>query len=189
MTIKELYEAEDCSLCEFYKNGDCTGGWKSDGMGNPIEPPCCSWGHYPDDTEVEDLYREYEANLLEFEEQMECEERKKRERQERAKKAAKTRREIRTYCCLEIAMLKQAQKVLQSYEAAERFASMISSAFNLTNEMFRYNERAQVDPKISKKIIELREAVESARKAYFMKRKEFYAKRKQQMGMDFEKEE
>jgi len=41
-------DIDDCSNCPLYKT-DCVGGWKSDGGGNPIEPPCTSWN---DDTEV-----------------------------------------------------------------------------------------------------------------------------------------
>lgn len=38
----------DCSQCPLYGN-DCNGGWKSNGAGTPIEPPCTSWS---EDTEV-----------------------------------------------------------------------------------------------------------------------------------------
>ena len=37
-----------CEECPLYKK-DCPGGWTSNGSGNPIEPPCCSWD---DDTLV-----------------------------------------------------------------------------------------------------------------------------------------
>lgn len=40
--VKKASEIEDCSDCPLYQT-DCPGGWKSDGAGNPIEPPCTSW--------------------------------------------------------------------------------------------------------------------------------------------------
>lgn len=41
-------DIHDCNDCPIYKE-ECSGGWTSDGGGQPIEPPCCSWN---DDTEV-----------------------------------------------------------------------------------------------------------------------------------------
>ena len=42
---KDIHDCDGCPLFEH----DCSGGMASDGNGNPIEPPCCSWN---DDTVV-----------------------------------------------------------------------------------------------------------------------------------------
>jgi hypothetical protein len=44
---KDIHSCEDCPLF----NKDCSGGWGSDGIGTPIEPPCFMWD---DDTLVYD---------------------------------------------------------------------------------------------------------------------------------------
>lgn len=52
MNDEETYilakDISDCNSCPLYRV-DCVGGWTSDGSGNPVEPPCCSWD---DDTKV-----------------------------------------------------------------------------------------------------------------------------------------
>jgi hypothetical protein len=49
-------DIHDCDECPLYEH-DCKGGFTSDGNGNPIEPPCCSWN---DDTVIyEGMYGEY----------------------------------------------------------------------------------------------------------------------------------
>ena len=86
---------------------------------------------------------------------------------------------MRTYCYSEIYALKQAKKSLKAQEAAERMAQTLANAFNMTNEMFRYEERFCIKPEISERVIAIRQRVEECEAAYKMKREEFYKKRKE----------
>ena len=53
MKAKDISGCDDCPLYGV----DCKGGWTSDGMGNPIEPPCGMWDDEDEITEGMYKYR------------------------------------------------------------------------------------------------------------------------------------
>lgn len=165
----------DCEGCPLLKEKICPGGWACYG-GEPIEPPCCSMD---EDTDLEQWIDDYYERQRRWADYLAEKDRKEREKKEKAKKAADTRRAMRTYCYSEICELKQAKKSLKAQEAAERMAQSLASAFNMTNKMFRYEERFCVKPEISERVTMLRKMVEECEAAYKAKREEFYRKRKE----------
>lgn len=173
MKLEDL--SGDCELCPLLKEKICPGGGTCYG-GKPIEPPCCSMD---EDTDLDQWIADYYDRQRQYEKYLEEKDRKEREKKEKAKKAADTRRAMRTYCYSEIYALKQAKKSLKAQEAAERMAQTLANAFNMTNEMFRYEERFCIKPEISERVIAIRQRVEECEAAYKMKREEFYKKRKE----------
>ena len=98
-----------------------------------------------------------------------------KEEQEKQRKneiAKKKRRYINSYCISERLAVKSLKKQIKNYENAERFASSLVAAFNITNEMFRYPERKEVNPAITEKLQTLREELEKAEQNLKNKQKE-----------------
>lgn len=174
MLWKDFAEHEDCAGCPLLENEICPGRWRCYG-GEPIEPPCCSFN---DDTDLDEWVNQYFSRQHRYEEAEEKRIQAERKKKERAEKAAETRRDMRWYCMAEILALKQAQKALNRQKSVESLVSGFAEAVNITNEMFRYEERVIVKPEISAEIQRLEADVDAAKKAYESKRKEFYAKRK-----------
>ena len=80
MLAKDIEDCENCPLWE----KDCHG-YTSDGQGNPVEPPCCSWN---DEDEIyERMYDGRGEELADYYERMESNNRKAI-----AKRAAATRK-------------------------------------------------------------------------------------------------
>lgn len=174
MLWKDFVEQEDCAGCPLLENEICPGRWRCYG-GEPIEPPCCSFN---DDTDLDEWVNQYFSRQRRYEESEDKRIQAERKKKEQAKKAAETRRDMRWYCMAEILALKQAQKALNRQKSVESLASSFAEAVNITNEMFRYEERVIVKPEISAEVQRLEADVDAAKKAYESKRKEFYAKRK-----------
>ncbi len=171
---KDFAKEESCDNCPLLENEICKGGFVCYG-GKPIEPPCTC---FEDDTDLNawvDDYFEQKKRREEFEESRLREARKKKER---AKKAADTRRALRWYCFAEIQALKQAEKELKAQKAAERLAAIWAESVNITNEIFRYEERLACNPWLSAEIKRLETEVFAAKEKYDAKRKEFYANRR-----------
>lgn len=175
MLWKDFTKKESCDGCPLLESGICTGGWKCYG-GEPIEPPCCC---FDDDTDLDEWVSNCLKQQLAWEEREDKRIREEVKKKERAKKAADTKRAMRWYCRDELYTLKRAQKALQAQEAAERLASSLAEAINITNEMFRYEERVTVRPDISAEVDRLEALVVDAREKYEAKRKEFYTQRKE----------
>lgn len=171
MRLKDL--GEDCELCPLLKEEICPGGWKCYG-GEPIEPPCCSM---EEDTDLDQWIANYYEQEQRYERYFEEKARKEREKKERAKKAADTRKSMQIYCSAEISALKRAKKQLEVQKSVELLASSLAEAVNITNEMFRYEDRVQIRPEISEAVKRLSEEVEQCKTKYDTKRKEFYKKR------------
>lgn len=165
----KLYEIEDCDECPIRDEGICPGGWTSGAGGDPIEPPCAGWDGEED---VEDYISSVYASIAareEYEDRLWKEEQEKQRKNEIAKKK---RRYINSYCISERLAVKSLKKQIKNYENAERFASSLVAAFNITNEMFRYPERKEVNPVITEKLQTLREELEKAEQNLKDKQKE-----------------
>lgn len=164
----KLSEIDDCSICPLKDEGLCSGGWVCYG-GEPIEPPCASWDS---DEEVEDYIESMHASISEKEE---YEDRLREEREKKRRKneiAKRKRRYLEIYCCSEKREVESLKKQIQSYESIERFADSIATAFNITNEMFRYPERKEVNPEITERLKSLREKLKEAEQKLKDKQKE-----------------
>lgn len=170
MLWKDLAEKEDCDGCPLLENEICHGGFRCYG-GEPIEPPCCC---FEDDTDLDEWVSDYFDRQRRYEEAEDKRLQAEKKKKEQDKKAAETRRAMRLYCWAEIQELKRAQKALEAQKAVERFASSLVEAINVTNEMFRYEERVTVNHEISAEVQRLEAEVNAAKKAYDSKRKEFY---------------
>lgn len=96
----------------------------------------------------------------------------KQEKQRKNEIAKKKRRYINSYCISERLTVKSLKKQIKNYENAERFASSLVAAFNITNEMFRHPERKEVNPVITEKLQTLREELEKAEQNLKDKQKE-----------------
>lgn len=175
MLWKELAEKESCDECPLLENEICPGGVRCYG-GAPIEPPCCCFEY---DTDLDEWVNDYFERQRKWEERESEKLQAERKKKERAKKAADTRRAMRWYCREEIRALKQAQNALEVQKATERLASSLAEAINVTNEMFRYDERVSVRPEISAAVKRLESEVAKAEERYEAKRKEFYSNRKE----------
>lgn len=165
----KLCEIEDCDECPIKDEGICPGGWTSGAGGVPIEPPCTSWDG---DEEVDDYIEGYYASILareEWEDRM-WEEKQKKERKNEI--ARQKRRYLKTYCFSENYEVKRLKKELKSYERAASLADSFATAFNITNEMFGYNERKQVNPVLTSKIESLKKELETANQKLKEKQKE-----------------
>lgn len=164
----KLSEIDDCSICPLPVEGLCPGGMVCYG-GEPIEPPCTSWDG---DEDVEDYIESVHASILEREE-YEDRLREEREKKKRKNEIAKRKRQyLNIYCYSEKHDAKSLKKQIKSYESIERFADSIATAFNITNEMFRYPERKEVNPEIAEKLKSLREQLKKAEQKLKDKQKE-----------------
>lgn len=165
----KLSEIEDCSECPIKDEGICPGGWTSGAGGQPIEPPCASWDA---DEEVEDYIQGYYARIQAHEE---YEDRLWKEQQEKNAKneiARQKRQYIKLYCISEQCEVKRLKKELASYEKAASLADSFATAFNITNKMFGYDERRQVNPALASKIESLKNELEIAKQKLKEKQKE-----------------
>lgn len=164
----KLSEIDDCSICPLPGEDLCPGGMVCYG-GEPIEPPCTSWDG---DEDVEDYIESVHASILEREE-YEDRLREEREKKKRKNEIAKRKRQyLNIYCYSEKHDVKSLKKQIKSYESIERFADSMATAFNITNEMFRYPERKEVNPEITEKLKSLREQLKKAEQKLKDKQKE-----------------
>lgn len=136
---------------------------------NQSNPPCTSWDG---DEDVEDYIESVHASILEREE-YEDRLREEREKKKRKNEIAKRKRQyLNIYCYSEKHDVKSLKKQIKSYESIERFADSMAVAFNITNEMFRYPERKEVNPEITEKLKSLREQLKKAEQKLKDKQKE-----------------
>lgn len=171
---KDFAGEECCDNCPLLKSEICPGGYTCYG-GQPIEPPCCSFN---DDTDLIEWVEEYFEMQRRREDREEERIKAEREKKERAKKAADTRRALKNYCRDELYILNKKKAELQAQLNAEMLARSWAESFNFANELFRYEERYQVNPEVSEHVKKLQAEVEKAEKAFQDKRAEFYQKRK-----------
>lgn len=128
MLYKDLEDCEQCPL-----NGSfCAGGYTSNGRGEPIEPPCCSFN---DNDDLDDLYDKFCESERRYEAAMKAKYKKEQERIKRNEEMTKRRREANWHVRSEVSEIKRLKKRLSSNEAAVRFASSLSEALNFANSI------------------------------------------------------
>lgn len=157
----KLYEIEDCDECPIRDEGICPGGWTSGAGGDPIEPPCTNWDG---NKNVRDYIEEFYASQLEYEE---YEDRlfEEKQKKQRKKEISKRKREyIKGYCISEQIAVKTLKRKIKNYENIEHLADCMATAFNITNEMFGYSDRKEVNPEISEALQTLKAELEKAEK-------------------------
>ncbi len=131
-------ELTDCpNGCPVYEKGICPGGYACYG-GDPIEPPCTS---FDDDTNLEEWISQYNDRQRRFDEAEDKRIKAEKERQDRNAIAQKRRRESAWEVRYETREIKALQKRISGNNAAMRMAESLAFAINITNEMFRYEER------------------------------------------------
>lgn len=135
-------EIEDCENCPLLKEEICPGGMTSFPSGMPIEPPCCS---FDDDTDLDQWIDDYYDGQRRYEEYLD---RKYEEEQKKKHKADVSRRKrnyLKIYCTSERLEVKRARKRLSAHQATVSLIESMAFAFNTTNKMFGYSERARVN--------------------------------------------
>ena len=179
ITLKQFAEEydNDCSVCPFY-NGPCPGGWKSGYDGNPIEPPCTGWDRYDDDTTLDEIYDDYESAQRAWERHLDEEYEIERALKEKKEKASKTRKAMESYCYSERLDIKVLNKRIKAQKAFINRLECFASAFNITNEMFKYEDRVKANPELYKALEQMEADLVEAQERYALKRKEFYQKKK-----------
>lgn len=165
----KLGDIEDCSECPLKDKELCPGGWTSGAGGIPIEPPCAGWDGEED---VDDYISSVRANIIANEEYEDRLWKEKQEKQRKNEITKRKRRYINSYCISERLAVESLKKQIKSYEDVERFASSLAAAFNITNEMFRYPERKEVNPAIMEKLQTLKEELKKAEQNLKDKQKE-----------------
>lgn len=136
MLYKDL--EDDCDNCPLKQHDICSGGWQCYG-GEPIEPPCCSFN---DDTDLDKWVDDYFERQRVWEDAEGRRIQAEQKRKERNALAQKRRREAKWAVRHESNEIKILRKRIAANEAALRLASSLAFAFNTTNEMFGYDERA-----------------------------------------------
>lgn len=179
ITLKQFAEEYDydCSVCPFHNNV-CPGGWKSGYGGVPIEPPCTGWDRYDDDTTLDEIYNDYCGAQRAWERELDEEFRIEQELKEKKEKATKTRKAMESYCYGERLDVKILNKRIKAQKKLIDRLECFVSAFNITNEIFRYEDRVNANPKLYKELEQMETDLAIAKEKYALKRKEFYQKKK-----------
>ncbi len=108
---------------------------------------------------------------------------KEQEKIQKAKERAETIRAMKSYCNAELERVAFWKKVLKEAESSIQTAELRVEAVNLTNEMFRNEERYKVKPYLYKIFEEAKQKLEIAQEQYRIKRKEFYKIQKGQKNV------
>ena len=134
MKYKEL---EDCEQCPLF-NDMCPGGMTFSPSGNPIEPPCTCWN--PDD-DLDELYDSAIASQLAHEEYLERKWKEENDLKKKKEEKAKKAEEARMITHYETSQINKLRKRIKNNNETLSIINSISSAMNMTNEMYGYGER------------------------------------------------
>lgn len=158
MGIK-LFEVEDnCDICPLLKAELCSGGMSITPNGYR-EPPCCNMN---EDTDLDEYVAEH-YRLTELRRQQRKEREKiKQEKQQKQAIANKKRNYLKSYCYQEAKVIKDLKSQIKYYEELISKANIKSKAFNLTNEMFGYDNRAVINPELELKLNQLKDELKVA---------------------------
>lgn len=152
-------EIEDCENCPLLKEEICPGGMTSSPSGTPIEPPCCS---FDDDTDLDQWIEDYYDGQRWWEEYLDRKYEEEQKKKHKADIAKRKRNYLKIYCTSERIEVKRARKCLSAHQAAVSLAESMAFAFNTTNEMFGYSERASVNTNDDKELKRLQNALAEA---------------------------
>lgn len=153
MGIK-LYEIEDdCDLCPLLKADLCSGGISVTPNGYR-EPPCCNM---KEDTDLEEYVNEYNRKAMLYKQKKKERDKIKREKQEKQAISNRKRNYLKSYCYKEYKLIKDLKSQIKSYEELICKANIRSKTINLTNEMFRYEDRVTINPELELKLNKLRD--------------------------------
>ena len=169
MLWSEIANLEDCEQCPLLKEEICNSGFTSSPSGTPVEPPCCC---FDDDTDLDTWILDYYERQRRFEEYCDRQYRNEQEKRRKADVAKRKREFLKRYCVCELTEVNRIKKHIKSLEKSISFAESLVFAFNVTNEMFRYNERKQVDSKAYEQLNKLKEELKSAEENLKAKQKE-----------------
>lgn len=162
-------EIEDCENCPLLKEEICPGGMTSSPTGTPIEPPCCS---FDDDTDLDQWIEDYYDSQRRYEEYLDRKREEEQEKKRKAEKAKKRRDYLKWYCFDENLEVKRARNRISAHQAAVSLAESMAFAFNTTNEIFGYSERASVNTNADEKLKRLQNALSEAENRLKEKQKE-----------------
>lgn len=173
MTFSEFQEQKkDCEECPIRLAELCSYAMCRE---YDCDPPC----EYADP--VQDMYDfikdkiEQELCIEQFQDNKI---RKEKEKKEIAIKRAETIRQMKTYCFSEYKEVSKLKRAIKKLEKTISTTQCLAFALNVTNEMFGYEERKQVNPDLTISLEKLKEDLKIAEEKYKLKRKEFYAKRR-----------
>lgn len=167
MGIK-LYEVEDCVDCPLLDGEICKGGMTS-GTNGPIEPPCCSMDG---DTDLDEWVKDYYIHQKKYEDYLDKKIREQKEKERKADIAKRKRNFLNNYCFKEAYQVKSLEKSIKKLKKSQSSLHSLAMAINLTNEMFRYDERVQENPELQNRMNELELQLEEAKLALKEKQKE-----------------
>lgn len=162
-------EIEDCENCPLLKEEICPGGMTSSPSGTPIEPPCCS---FDDDTDLDQWIEDYYDGQRRYEEYLDRKYEEEQKKKHKADVAKRKRNYLKWYCFDEKLEVKRARKRLAAHQAAVSLAESMAFAFNTTNEMFRYSERASVNTNADEELKRLQNALSEVENRLKEKQKE-----------------
>lgn len=169
MLWKEIAELEDCEKCPLYINEICPGGFTSSPSGEPVEPPCCG---FDDDTDLDKWVSDYYERQKRYENYLDAKYKKEQEKLKKANIAKQKRTFLKNYCYSEQYEVKRLKKKIKALENSIEFAESLVSAINITNEMFGYAERKQVDPIKNEELYNLQKELQKAEETLKNKQKE-----------------
>lgn len=144
MGIK-LFEVEDnCDLCPLLKSNLCGGGINVTPNGY-YEPPCCNM---EEDTDLEEYVNEYNRKQALYRQKKIERDRIRKEKEEKQAVSNRKRNYLKSYCYKEYKVIKDLKSQIKYYEKLISEANIRSKAINLTNEMFRYEDRVIINPEL-----------------------------------------
>lgn len=162
-------EIEDCENCPLLKEEICPGGMTSSPSGTPIEPPCCS---FDDDTDLDQWIEDYYDSQRRYEAYLDRKYEEEQKKKHKADVARRKRNYLKIYCTSERIEVKRARKLLSAHQAAVSLAESMAFAFNATNEIFGYSERAIVNTNADEELKRLQNALSEAENRLKEKQKE-----------------
>lgn len=162
-------EIEDCENCPLLKEEICPGGMTSSPSGTPIEPPCCS---FDDDTDLDQWIDDYYDGQRRYEEYLDRKYEEEQKKKHKADVAKRKRNYLKWYCFDEKLEVKRARKRLEAHQAAVSLAESMAFAFNTTNEIFGYSERASVNTNADEELKRLQNALSESESRLKEKQKE-----------------
>lgn len=162
-------EIEDCENCPLLKEEICPGGMTSSPSGTPIEPPCCS---FDDNTDLDQWIEDYYDSQRRYEEYLDRKYEEEQKKKHKADVARRKRNYLKIYCVSERIEVKRARKRLSAHQAAISLVESMAFAFNTTNEIFGYSERASVNTNADEELKKLQNALSEAENRLKEKQKE-----------------